>query len=251
MGAVDFRRFPGPQALADSAAADCLQLLSKAGSGDQPLVLALSGGRIATAFCIALAKQLELRRWLLDRVHFFWSDERCVPPNDPESNFHLASEALLQPLQVAPSAIHRIKGELSAEVASAEAASELRRTAPRIIRQQPVADLVLLGMGEDGHVASLFPGEADEKLTDPAVFRSVRAVKPPPLRVTMGYPAIAVAEQVWVLASGAGKAAALQDSLRSGGRTPLARVIQMRSSLRIYSDIPLERGDLRAGTGGR
>jgi 6-phosphogluconolactonase len=91
-------------------------------------------------------------------------------------------------------------------------------------------------MGEDGHVASLFPGESETAMSDPALFRDVTAVKPPPLRITMGYGLIAQARQVWVLASGAGKQAALRESL-SAASTPLGRVIRQRADTRIYSDL--------------
>ena len=92
-------------------------------------------------------------------------------------------------------------------------------------------------MGEDGHVASLFPGEPEGVSGNPAVFRSVTAVKPPPKRLTLGYPALAAASQVWVLASGSGKEGALRNSLSPNGSTPLARVIKLRSQTRILTDI--------------
>ena len=93
-------------------------------------------------------------------------------------------------------------------------------------------------MGEDGHVASLFPGEREADGASPAVFRAVmNSPKPPPNRVTLGYAAIAAAKQVWVLTSGAGKEAALRESLSPTGRTPLARVLRARSDARVFTDI--------------
>jgi 6-phosphogluconolactonase len=97
--------------------------------------------------------------------------------------------------------------------------------------------LVFLGLGENGHVASLFPEESESEMADPAVYRAVVAVKPPPRRITLGYAALAAARQVWVLASGAGKEDALRDSLAPNGRTPLARVLQRRAQTRIFTDI--------------
>jgi 6-phosphogluconolactonase len=94
-------------------------------------------------------------------------------------------------------------------------------------------------MGEDGHTASLFPGEAASVMEDPAMYRAVTATKPPPRRITLGYGAIAAAREAWVLASGKGKEAALRESLSPAGRTPLARVLRMRSLTRIYTDVPL------------
>ena len=104
----------------------------------------------------------------------------------------------------------------------------------------PVLDLVLLGMGEDGHVASLFPGDAKTGSDSQSVFLSVEnSPKPPPSRVSLGHAAIAAAREVWVLASGSTKQAALVESLREGGTTPLAEVIRRRISVKIFSDMPL------------
>ena len=94
-------------------------------------------------------------------------------------------------------------------------------------------------MGEVGHVASLFPGEPKEALADESIYRAVIASKPPPRRITIGYGAIAAAQQVWVLASGAAKVASLRESLAATGHTPLAQVLRMRSETRILTDIAL------------
>jgi 6-phosphogluconolactonase len=237
MGTIDLRKFDGPQPLAEAAARDCFSVVSQRVQNDGPFLMALSGGRIAKTFCSALAKGAGARGFG-EQVHFFWSDERCVPPQDPESNFLLANEALLQPLSIAPSRIHRIEGEKKGELAFAKAEADLRGLAGVTPSGQPILQLVLLGMGEDGHVASLFPGGSERDFTSEAWFRCVTAPKPPPQRVTMGFPAIVAAEQVWVLASGEGKRGALEESLRPGGRTPLERVMQGRNVTRIYSDIP-------------
>jgi len=95
---------------------------------------------------------------------------------------------------------------------------------------------VFLGMGEEGHVASLFPGEPEEIAASPAVYRPVTVPKPPPRRITLGYPAIRAARQVWVLAAGPGKAPALRQSLDPAGNTPLARVLKERRHTCILTD---------------
>lgn len=236
MGTIDLRKFDGPQQLAKAAACDCLSTLSQRILNAAPFLIALSGGRIAKTFCEALAEQAVVRG-LGEHVHFFWSDERCVPPENPESNFLLANEALLRPLSIPPPQIHRIEGEKKGELAFAKAEADLRGLAGVTQSGQPILQLVLLGMGEDGHVASLFPGGSERDFRSAAWFRCVTASKPPPQRVTMGFPAILAAEQVWVLASGQGKRNALEESLRPGGVTPLARVIQGRNGTRVYSDI--------------
>jgi 6-phosphogluconolactonase len=101
----------------------------------------------------------------------------------------------------------------------------------------PIFDMIFLGMGEDGHVASLFPGEPENVMADPAFYRAVTAVKPPPRRLTLGYGVIVQALEVWVLIAGADKANALKESLSPSGKTPLARVLQQRTQTSILTDI--------------
>jgi 6-phosphogluconolactonase len=201
-----------------------------------PFHVALSGGRIPKLFYAEVVKRAAGAP-LFAGVHFFWGDERCVPPTDAASNFALAKEHLFQPLGIPAAQIHRIRGERPPAEAAAEAARELLLFAPITAAGQPLFDLVFLGLGEDGHVASLFPGEPESLLNSPAVYRDVVASKPPPQRVTLGYAALAAAREAWVLASGAGKDAALRESLEENGRTPLARLLRLRTATRIFSDI--------------
>jgi 6-phosphogluconolactonase len=206
--------------------------------------VALSGGRIAQKFFAAVVTQAKARKigdggtsFPPANVHFFWADERCVPADDVESNFRLANELLFVPLKISESQIHRIRGELPPDAAAARAASELCRVAPFNANGQPVLDLIFLGMGEDGHVASLFPGEHETASSDRSIYRAVKnSPKPPPNRVTLGYAAIAAARRVWVLVSGAGKETALRESLDAKGCTPLAQVTKIRTQTGIYCD---------------
>jgi len=231
---VELISFADDRALAEAAAGEWLSQLETAAQAPMPYCVALSGGRIARRFFDAVTRLIETRPVPLNSAHFFWGDERCVPPTDPESNFGIAREFLLGPLGIAGERIHRVRGEEPPELAAAQAESELRRIAPADAAGQPILDLVFLGMGEDGHVASLFPGESEEVMADPRVYRPIRAAKPPPQRITLGYLAIAAAKQTWVLASGPGKENALRESLAPGGRTPLARVLKLRRLTRIF-----------------
>jgi 6-phosphogluconolactonase len=163
-----------------------------------------------------------------------------VPPDDAGSNYRLARELLLNPLDIAKDRIHRVRGEVEPDAAAREAGAALSRIVPRGSNGQPVLDLILLGMGEDGHVASLFPGEPETIMLSQAVYRAVTAPKPPSHRVTLGYGVIAVAREVWVLISGGGKELALQESLRPESWTPLATVLRRRSGTRILSDLSLK-----------
>jgi 6-phosphogluconolactonase len=237
MGRHEPERFPSPAALARAVAERWLSILASSSSANAPFTVALSGGRIARDLFSHAASAAKQRGLTLANVDFFWGDERCVPPDDAESNFRAANELLLAPLAIPLARIHRVRGEADPDTAAQEAAVELLRVAPMDNAGQPVLDLVFLGMGEDGHVASLFPGESDEVMNSVAVYRAVTASKPPPRRITLGYATLAAAREVWVLASGAGKAEALRESLRPDGCTPLARLLRMRERTTIFTDI--------------
>jgi len=232
--------FASADELASRVASLWLDEIESASRAGKTHCVALSGGRIAQKFFAATVEQAKTRAISFERVHFFWADERCVPPNDPESNFKLANELLFAPLKIPANQMHRIRGEDSPKVAVKLAEEELRRVLSLRADNQSALDLIFLGMGEDGHVASLFPGASPEILNCASPFLAIEnSPKPPPRRISLSYAAIAAAKQVWVLVSGAGKEAALRESLRPGGQTPLARVIQSRSRTKIFSDIRL------------
>ncbi len=133
------------------------------------------------------------------RVTFLFGDERCVPPDHPESNYRMASQALLS--RIRPAAVHRIRGELGAEAAAAEYDA--------VVRSLPGLDLVLLGVGPDGHTASLFPGNPALRADGFAV--AVHgAPKPPPDRVSLTLRALRAGRRVLVLATGPDKAGAVR-----------------------------------------
>ena len=144
------------------------------------------------------------------RVTVFFGDERCVGPFDPESNYELARRALLQ--RVAPASVHRMAAELGPEAAAA-------RYEP-LVAAAPL-DLVLLGIGSDGHTASLFPTNA--ALTAATYVAPVfGAPKPPPQRVTLTLRALREARRVIVLVSGADKGDAVRRAI--GGEVPAGMI---------------------------
>jgi 6-phosphogluconolactonase len=227
--------FSGPDALAEQAAARWLKLLA-ARDLSRPFTVALSGGRFPKQFYRAVAQQA--KGVSFQNVHFFWGDERVVPPTDEESNFKFAAVPLLLALKIPDEQVHRIPTERGEAFAVQQAEAEICRIADLNPKGQPIFDLIFLGMGEDGHVASLFPGDA-EALESNAVYRAVTGPKPPPRRITLGYPALAAAREVWLLLSGEGKAGMLCGSMASGGTTPLARVLQSRTHTEIFTDFDL------------
>jgi 6-phosphogluconolactonase len=200
--------------------------------------VALSGGRITTKFLAAVVEQSKSRKISLGQVNFFWADERCVPPTDAQSNFKLVNDGLFVPLKIAPDKIHRLRGEDGPEEGAKKAVVEISKIVGPNAQGQPVLDLIFLGLGEDGHVASLAPDEPESMMQDKAVFRGVHGfAKPPPERITIGYQTIAAARQVWMLASGAGKEQAFRESLAPNGKTSFARVLKLRERTKVFSDI--------------
>jgi 6-phosphogluconolactonase len=146
------------------------------------------------------------------KIHVFWGDERCVPPDHADSNFRMAKESLLDNLQFPEANIHRIKGELDALEAAADYEAQLADH----FGDEPRFDLILLGLGDDGHTASLFPGTpALDERSHWAVAVTHRG-PPPPLidRVTLTYPVLNAARQVIFLVSGKNKEERLRAVLR-------------------------------------
>lgn len=239
MSRYELKPFPSDATLAAHVAGLWLDQVAQREAAGQTISVTLSGGRITKRFFAEVVAQASKRNLSLQNVEFFWADERCVPPTDPESNYRMSEELLFKPLFIAAPRIHRIKGEIDPAQAARDAEADLRNTLPATSGAYPAIDLIFLGMGEDGHIASLFPGASREVNESTAAFLPVVAVKPPPQRITLNYGIIAAAQQVWVLASGAGKETALQDALSPNGVTPLAKVLQQRSSSVIFTDIAI------------
>ena len=211
--------FPTPGLLADAVARHIVACAADAISSRGRFTLALAGGSTPRAAYLLLASddwrlatrdfRLPTPDWQL--VHILWGDERCVPPDDPQSNYRMAKEALLDHVPIPPEQVHRIRGEEEPQKAAAEYESILRSVTPYL-------DLVLLGLGEDGHTASLFPGQPSVDETE----RWVLAVPAPDgklWRVTLTPPILNAARNVTFIVSGASKAERLQQVLQ-GPFTP-------------------------------
>jgi 6-phosphogluconolactonase len=182
--------------------------------------VALSGGSTPRATYALLATEEFASRVDWSHVHIFWGDERCVPPDHSDSNYRMACEALLDHVPLSARNVHRIRGEMNPEEAAADYERVLRSFFARQSRgkgigdERPVPrfDLVLLGMGEDGHTASLFPGTAVlQEGTRWVVAHCVEKLGA--WRVTLTLVAINAAARVVFVVSGASKAERLQQVL--------------------------------------
>jgi 6-phosphogluconolactonase len=213
---VEIKTYPDASSLA-RAAAEQWVALAQAGIADHGrFSVALSGGSTPRTLYALLATKEFAARVEWSHVHVFWGDERCVPPDHLESNYRMARETLLDHVPVPPSNVHRIPSEQAPERAAAAYERTLRALfvghAGRYPTPLPCFDLVLLGMGDDGHTASLFPGSA-------ALYEQTRWVaanyvdKLGAWRVTLTPIAINAAAHVTFLVSGAGKAERLREVL--------------------------------------
>ena len=192
--------------VAEAAAADIAEALR---AGARTLVLT---GGTSPKRCYELLSELDVD-W--GRVSVLFGDERCVPPFDPESNYRVAKESLLD--RVHPATVYRIPAELGPDEGADLYAEVVANTAP--------FDFVLLGVGEDGHVNSLFPGH--KALQAEGLTAGIHdSPKPPPRRVTMTLEAIRDAGRILIIATGEGKANAV--ALARRGETPSGMIAGAR-----------------------
>lgn len=171
--------------------------------------IALAGGSTPGPVYELLAADpsIDWKRW-----HIFWSDERCVPPDHAESNFRLVSETLLDRLPHQPGLAARMAGELPPQAAADAYEQKIRETVSTDVAGIPRFDMILLGMGDDGHTASLFPGSQALQVTDRLVAADY-VTKFKSYRLTFTYPLLNAGRHVLILVSGASKAATLQSVL--------------------------------------
>ena len=206
--------FPDRDSLAEAVARQFLKVAVKAIAARGRCSIALAGGSTPRKIYSLLASEKFVRRVGWQFVHIFWSDERCVPPDHSDSNYRMARETLLDHVPLPKDNIHRIRGEI--EPAKAAIDYERRLLSffyPRLRKKEaggseltPRFDLILLGLGEDGHTASLFPGNSvlDEKE------RLIVSVYAPPKitprwRITMTLPVLNNASNLFLVAAGTRK----------------------------------------------
>ena len=193
------------------AAAAAEEFTRAAQSSQGPFRAALSGGTTPKALYALLADESRPYRARLpwERLQFFWSDERCVAPDNAESNYRMAFEALLSRVPVLPANVHRIEGELPD---ADEAASRYEDDLVRAFDGLPRFDWIFLGLGPDAHTASLFPGTMAVVETKKLV-TAVWVERLKSRRVTLTRPVLNAAKTVAFLVSGAGKAEAARQVL--------------------------------------
>ena len=206
---VEIRILTTPQELFEVAAEEVVRAATEAVAQSGRFTIALSGGSTPkNLFNLLATNARTVFPW--DRTYFFWSDERHVPPTDPESNYRMAEEIMLSKIPVNAGNVFRIAAENPDAAAAAEAYEQtLRKFFQLQPGQVPAFDLILLGMGPDGHTASLFPNTAGlQEKTRLVIANWVDKLKAN--RLTMTLPVLNSAREVAFLASGTDKAQVLR-----------------------------------------
>jgi len=209
------------------------QLARHSVQGSGRFTVALSGGSTPKHLYSLLAAPGYKERIPWNNVHLFWGDERCVPPDHPESNFRMAQEALLSKIEIPAENIHRMRGEGQPQTAAAEYEQELQRFFGLKSGALPRFDLILLGIGEDGHTASLFPGNEALNQTNHLVVAPFVA-KLNSHRLSLSLPVLNNAANVWFLVTGASKADAVKEVFSASSDLPAARVNPVNGNLIWY-----------------
>jgi 6-phosphogluconolactonase len=216
------RVLPDAAALADAAARQIVERAQAAIDARGVFSIALSGGSTPRELHHRLASAPLAQRVDWQRVHVFFGDERCVPPDDPQSNYHMAEETLLSRVPIPTAQVHRMRGELPPEQAAADYTGQLEAF---FEDEPPRLDVIVLGMGDNGHTASLFPG-----LT--AVHEQQRWVVAEDVpevgmwRITLTPVVLNLGHQVLFLVAGEAKASMLREVLE-GAYAPDERPAQI------------------------
>lgn len=202
------KTFPDLVKLSRAAAEFFVTVAKDAIEDRERFTTALSGGSTPESLYALLGSDAYAARLDWSKVHIFWGDERCVPPDHLDSNYRMARQALLDNVPIPPSNVYRIRGELKPDEAAADYESQLRS----FFGGEPRFDLVLLGMGADGHTASLFPRstalEAGEALVVATYVDELRV-----WRVTLTANAINSAANVVFLVAGKSKAERVKQAI--------------------------------------
>lgn len=181
--------------------------------------LGLCGGNTPRPIFAELAKH-EL---LWEKVQITFGDERCVPPDDAQSNFKMARESLFDAAKIPAGNIFRIRGEIEPEAAALDYEQKLAQVAARFGETRYAHDLLLLGLGEDGHTASLFPGSPALAETQRNIIPTI-GPKPPPQRITMTFPLINAARNICFLVNDPAKEGVISEVIGGKSNFPAGQV---------------------------
>ncbi len=200
--------YPDVDTLSQQAAQYVVRTASESIAARGRFTIALSGGTTPRKLYTLLGSEPYSSQIDWQQVHIFWGDERCVPPDNPDSNYYMAQEVLLSKIPIPALQVHRMPADQPGrDAASQSYTAEMQRAFGT--QGIPVFDLIQLGMGPEGHTASLFPHQASLRETQRLVM-PVSVPKPPPDRLTFTPPLLNAARNILFLVAGSDKAEALQ-----------------------------------------
>jgi 6-phosphogluconolactonase len=207
---MDIKVFDSSEAVLRSLAEDLLLYSQQSES----VHISLSGGSTPKSLFNYIVASHYAKKIQWQNLHFWWGDERCVSPTDEQSNFGVAKDLLFQHITIPMSNLHRIRGE-NDPVESCQGFVNEMRSSIRILNGRPQFDWVLLGVGDDGHTASLFPGQTD--YTSPYDAIVAKQAHTGQLRISMTAPVIQCAKRVTFLVLGASKASIVREVVAKEG----------------------------------
>ena len=219
---MEIKIYPDFQKLTNAAVEAFVALSNQAIRKRGLFTVSLSGGSTPEPFYRALGAPTNCTRVEWDHVHLFWGDERPVPPDHPDSNYRMAKDALIDPAGLPETNIHRVPAEMDVRLAAFSYEEVLRDF---FKGGWPHFDLILLGMGKDGHTASLFPRSAGLN-EEQRWFIANFAPKHETWRLTLTKHAINAAREIWIMVRGESKAGKLRDVL-TGKEDPWQNPIQL------------------------
>ncbi len=224
MNAPCINQFASAEEASNAAAGHIIETIKTGLKGKRRFSVVLPGGsapRKLNASIISLSGDMDT-----SRIDWFFGDERAVSPESPDSNFRMQMETLLKPLDVQPKQIHRIPGELGAS----RAAGEYNLLLKEFFAGPPAFDLILLGLGPDGHTASLFPGSKALSIGKvPVVGTGTAPLKPLVERITLTPPAINAAENVVFFTGRTGKETVIEHLCSTEGFSPGEKIYPFES----------------------
>jgi 6-phosphogluconolactonase len=227
------RIFRTPEELAETFALELVNRIREAEVKRSSFTIALSGGSTpALLYSILAEKHGNAIDWSF--VHLFWGDERCVGPGDPESNFGMTDKKLISKINIPASNIHRVKGEADPVKEAVRYSEEIVRYT-RTEKNIPVFDQIILGMGEDGHTASIFPENKElltgEKICDVAL-HPVSGQK----RITITGKVINNADEITFLVTGHSKAHVIEQIFKEEASFPASLIVPLHGKIIWFID---------------
>lgn len=208
---TSIRLYPDYQSLCQAVSEEIKRIILLAVKEKENCFLAISGGSTPRGVYKNMAGELYKDTIPWKHLHIFWCDERCVPPNHPDSNYGQTKRDLLDHVDIPNTHIHRIKGELGPKNASLQYQKELKKYAGNL-SDSPKFDLVLLGLGEDGHIASIFPGTEISNSSTVQITQA-RYLDRPTERVTLTPKVLNNTDNVIFMVSGDAKSTAVKRAL--------------------------------------